>query len=74
MYEEVNSIASINIKDGGTIDVLGKVTINKDGIAIATNYSKHTLIVNDTRADEVLGVGTYWRNLAQYAWDNLPTN
>lgn len=74
MYEEVNSIASITVKANGTIDVLGMVTVQKDGVAIATNYTKHTLAVNDSRADEVLGVGTYWRGLAQYAWDNLPTN
>jgi len=58
MIEEITYISEFNVNENGTI-------------AIASSYWRCVLEVNDPTADEVLGVDTYFRNLAQFAWDSL---
>jgi hypothetical protein len=72
MIEEVIYISAFNIKPDGTIEVRKTTDVTKDGAVIASSYWRTVLQVNDPAADEVLGVGTYYRNLAQDAWDNAP--
>jgi len=71
MIEEIIYISSFNVKPDGTIEVRKTNDVVKDGVTIATSYWRCVLQVNDTTADEVLGVDTYYRNLAQDAWDTL---
>jgi hypothetical protein len=71
MIEEIIYISGFNVKIDGTIEVRKTNDVVKDGVAIATSYWRCVLQVNDASADEVLGVDTYYRNLAQDAWDTL---
>ena len=72
MIEEVIYISAFNDKLDGTIEVRKTTDVTKDGAVIASSYWRTVLQVNDPAADEVLGVGTYYRNLAQDAWDSAP--
>lgn len=72
MIEENIYISAFNIKPDGTIEVRKTTDVVKDGSVIASSYWRTVLQVNDPSADEVLGVGTYYRNLAQDAWDSAP--
>ena len=72
MIEENIYISAFNIKPDGTIEVRKTTDVVKDGVTIASSYWRGVLQVNDPSADEVLGVGTYYRNLAQDAWDSAP--
>jgi len=72
MIEEVIYISGFNVKLDGTIELRKTTDVTKDGAVIASSYWRTVLQVNDPSADEVLGVGTYYRNLAQDAWDNAP--
>jgi hypothetical protein len=71
MIEEIIYISSFNVKPDGTIEVRKTTDVTKDGAVIASSYWRCVLQVNDATADEVLGVDTYYRNLAQDAWDTL---
>ena len=72
MIEENIYISAFNIKPDGTIEVRKTTDVVKDGAVIASSFWRTVLQVNDPSADEVLGVGTYYRNLAQDAWDSVP--
>jgi len=72
MIEEVIYISAFNVKLDGTIEVRKTTDVVKDGAVIASSFWRTVLQVNDPSADEVLGVGTYYRNLAQDAWDSAP--
>jgi hypothetical protein len=71
MIEEITYISEFNVNENGTIAIRKTTDIVKDGEVIASSYWRCVLEVNDATADEVLGVGTYFRNLAQFAWDSL---
>ena len=68
MIEEVIYISEFNVKLDGTIGVRKTTDVTKDGAVIASSYWRTVLAVNDPSADEVLGVGTYYRQLANDAW------
>ena len=68
MIEEVIYISDFNVKLDGTIGVRKTTDVTKDGAVIASSYWRTVLAVNDPSADEVLGVGTYYRQLANDAW------
>lgn len=72
MIEEIIYVSAFNVKANGTIEVQKTTDVVKDGVVIASSFWRGVLSVNDTTADEILGVDTYYRNLAQYAWDTLP--
>ena len=72
MIEENIYISAFNIQPDGTIEVRKTTDVVKDGAVIASSIWRTVLQVNDPSADEVLGVGTYYHNLAQDAWDNAP--
>ena len=72
MIEEVIYISDFNVKLDGTIAVRKTTDVTKDGAVIASSFWRTVLQVNDPAADEVLGVDTYYRNLAQDAWDTAP--
>ena len=72
MIEEVIYISDFNVKLDGTIAVRQTTDVTKDGAVIASSFWRTVLQVNDPAADEVLGVDTYYRNLAQDAWDTAP--
>ena len=71
MAEEKKYISAFNVKENGKIEVRQTTDIVKDEVVIASSYWRCVLEVNDPTADEVLGVDTYFRNLAQFAWDSL---
>ena len=71
MIEEITYISEFNVNKNGTIGVRKTTDIVKDEVVIASSYWRCVLSVNDATADEVLGVDTYFRNLAQFAWDSL---
>ena len=68
MIEEVIYISEFNVSLDGTIAVRKTTDVTKDGAVIASSYWRTVLAVNDPSADEVLGVGTYYRQLANDAW------
>ena len=72
MIEEIIYISAFNVKDNGTIEVRKTTDVVKDDVVIASSFWRGVLSVNDPTADEILGVDTYYCNLAQYAWDTLP--
>jgi hypothetical protein len=72
MIEEIIYISAFNVKDNGTIEVRKTTDVVKDDVVIASSFWRGVLTVNDPTADEILGVDTYYRNIAQYAWDTLP--
>ena len=72
MIEENIYVSAFNVKPNGTIEVRKTTDIVKEGTVIASSNWRCVLQVNDPSADEVLGTGTYYRQLAQGAWDNAP--
>ena len=72
MIEEITYISAFNVKIDGTIEVRKTTDVTKDGAVIASSYWRTVLQVNDPSADEVLGVGTYYRQLASDAWAMIP--
>ena len=74
MFEEIVYISVFTIYPNGVIEVRTTTDVYKDGVPVASSFVIDQLQPNDPNADAVLGVGTYWRGVAQYAWDNLPAN
>lgn len=72
MIEEIIYISSFNVNPSGAIEVRKTTDVVKDGVVIATSYWRGVLTVNDPTADEVLGVGTYYANIATYTWSIAP--
>lgn len=68
MIEEIIYVSAFNVNPDGTIEVRKTTDVVKDGVVIASSYWRTVLAVNDPSADEVLGVDTYYRNLAEDAW------
>ena len=72
MIEEIIYISGFNVKLDGTIEVRKTTDVVKDGVVIASSYWRTVLQVNDPTADEVLGVDTYYANIASYTWSIAP--
>jgi hypothetical protein len=72
MIEEITYISAFNVKADGSIEVRKTTDVVKDGVVIASSYWRGVLAVNDPSADEVLGVDTYYANIATYTWTICP--
>jgi hypothetical protein len=72
MIEEIIYISGFNVNADGTIEVRKTTDVVKDGVVIASSYWRGVLAVNDPTADEVLGVDTYYANIASYTWSIAP--
>lgn len=72
MIEEITYISGFNVKLDGSIEVRKTTDVVKDGVVIASSYWRGVLAVNDPSADEVLGVDTYYANIASYTWTICP--
>lgn len=72
MIEEIIYISGFNVNPNGTIEVRKTTDVVKDGVVIASSYWRGVLAVNDPTADEVLGVDTYYANIASYTWTIAP--
>ena len=72
MIEEIIYISGFNVNPNGTIEVRKTTDVVKDGVVIASSYWRGVLAVNDPTADEVLGVDTYYANIASYTWSIAP--
>jgi hypothetical protein len=72
MIEEIIYISGFNVNANGTIEVRKTTDVVKDGVVIASSFWRCVLSVNDPTADEVLGVGTYYHNIATYTWSIAP--
>ena len=72
MIEEIIYISGFNVKLDGTIEVRKTTDVVKDGVVIASSFWRGVLAVNDSTADEVLGVNTYYANIASYTWTICP--
>ena len=72
MIEEIIYVSAFNVKDDGSIEVRKTTDVVKDGVVIASSFWRGVLTVNDPTADEVLGVDTYYGNIAAYTWSIAP--
>jgi hypothetical protein len=72
MIEEIIYISGFNVNPNGTIEVRKTTDVVKDGVVIASSFWRGVLAVNDPSADEVLGVDTYYANIATYTWSIAP--
>jgi len=72
MIEEIVYISAFNVKADGSIEVRKTTDVVKDGVVIASSFWRGVLSVNDPSADEVLGVDTYYANIATYTWTICP--
>jgi hypothetical protein len=72
MIEEIIYISAFNVKADGSIEVRKTTDVVKDGVVIASSFWRGVLAVNDPSADEVLGVDTYYANIATYTWSIAP--
>ena len=72
MIEEITYISGFNVQPDGSIEVRKTTDVVKDGVVIASSYWRGVLSVNDPTADEVLGVDTYYGNIAAYTWSIAP--
>ena len=72
MIEEIVYVSAFNVKADGSIEVRKTTDVVKDGVVIASSFWRGVLAVNDPSADEVLGVDTYYANIATYTWSIAP--
>ena len=72
MIEEIIYVSAFNVNADGTIEVRKTTDVVKDGVVIASSFWRGVLSVNDPTADEVLGVDTYYGNIAAYTWSIAP--
>ena len=72
MIEEIIYISGFNVNANGSIEVRKTTDVVKDGVVIASSFWRGVLAVNDPSADEVLGVDTYYANIASYTWTICP--
>jgi hypothetical protein len=72
MIEEIIYISAFNVNADGSIEVRKTTDVVKDGVVIASSFWRGVLAVNDPSADEVLGVDTYYANIATYTWTICP--
>jgi hypothetical protein len=72
MIEEIIYVSAFNINADGSIEVRKTTDVVKDGVVIASSFWRGVLQVNDPTADEVLGVDTYYHNIATYTWSIAP--
>jgi hypothetical protein len=72
MIEEIIYISGFNVNADGSIEVRKTTDVVKDGVVIASSFWRGVLAVNDPSADEVLGVDTYYANIATYTWSIAP--
>jgi hypothetical protein len=72
MIEEIIYISGFNVNANGSIEVRKTTDVVKDGVVIASSFWRGVLAVNDPSADEVLGVDTYYANIATYTWGIAP--
>jgi hypothetical protein len=72
MIEEIIYVSAFNVNANGSIEVRKTTDVVKDGVVIASSFWRGVLAVNDPTADEVLGVDTYYSNIATYTWSIAP--
>ena len=72
MIEEIIYVSAFNVNANGSIEVRKTTDVVKDGVVIASSFWRGVLAVNDPSADEVLGVDTYYANIASYTWSIAP--
>ena len=72
MIEEITYISAFNVNPNGTIEVRKTTDVVKDGVVIASSYWRGVLAVNDPTASEILGVDTFYSNIAAYTWSIAP--
>ena len=72
MIEEIIYVSAFNVQPNGSIEVRKTTDVVKDGVVIASSFWRGVLTVNDPTADEVLGVDTYYGNIAAYTWSIAP--
>ena len=72
MIEEIIYVSAFNVNADGSIEVRKTTDVVKDGVVIASSFWRGVLAVNDPSADEVLGVDTYYANIATYTWTICP--
>ena len=72
MIEEIIYVSAFNVQPNGSIEVRKTTDVVKDGVVIASSFWRGVLAVNDPTADEVLGVDTYYANIATYTWTICP--
>jgi hypothetical protein len=72
MIEEIIYVSGFNVNPNGSIEVRKTTDVVKDGVVIASSFWRGVLAVNDPSADEVLGVDTYYANIATYTWTICP--
>ena len=72
MIEEIIYVSAFNVNADGSIEVRKTTDVVKDGVVIASSFWRGVLTVNDPTADEVLGVDTYYGNIAAYTWTICP--
>jgi hypothetical protein len=72
MIEEIIYISAFNVNANGSIEVRKTTDVVKDGVVIASSFWRGVLAVNDPSADEVLGIDTYYANIATYTWSIAP--
>jgi hypothetical protein len=72
MIEEIIYVSAFNVNANGSIEVRKTTDVVKDGVVIASSFWRGVLAVNDPSADEVLGVDTYYANIATYTWSIAP--
>ena len=72
MIEEIIYVSAFNVNANGSIEVRKTTDVVKDGVVIASSFWRGVLAVNDPNADEVLGVDTYYANIATYTWTICP--
>ena len=69
---EQTYISQFDVRNDGQIQVRKTTQVLRDGVVIASTHWRCVLEPNDPRAEEVLGAGSFFLNLAQEAWANLP--
>ena len=72
MIEEIIYISAFNVNPDGTIGIRQTTDVVKDGVVIASSYWRTVLEVNDPSADTILGVDTFYGNIAAYTWSIAP--
>ena len=72
MIEEIIYISAFDVNPNGTIGIRQTTDVVKDGVVIASSYWRTVLAVNDPRANTILGVDTFYGNIATYTWSIAP--
>ena len=68
---EQKRISQFDVRENGQIQVRETTDVLRDDVVIASTHWRCVLEPNDPRAEEVLGAGSFFLNLAQQAWASL---